>query len=80
MTLNDQDLLFLADLLAKSEVRDTIFAERVERAMNERLEAMNTRMMLIADQMDHMARAKQKVNEVTWYGGIQDTIAYTHKP
>jgi|KBSSwiS6_1023812.scaffolds.fasta_scaffold15549_2 hypothetical protein len=72
MTLNDMDLLFLSELLAQSKLQDTRFAERIEASMNKRLILMNGRMTRLIAQMDEMTRAKERVNDVTWYGGKRD--------
>jgi len=72
MTLNDMDLLFLSELLAQSKLQDTRFAERIEASMNKRLILMNGRMTRLIEQMDEMTRAKERVNNVTWYGGKRD--------
>ena len=72
MTLNDMDLLFLSELLAQSKLQDTRFAERIEASMNKRLILMNGRMTRLIEQMDEMTRAKERVNDVTWYGGKRD--------
>ncbi|HEY5444560.1 MAG TPA: hypothetical protein VIJ87_08865, partial [Pyrinomonadaceae bacterium] len=72
MTLNDADLRFLSELIVQAKLQDTSFAARVEDAMTKRLDQMNKRMERLMEQMDVMARAKSRVNDVTWYVCKQD--------
>ena len=69
MTLNDDDLIALSELLPQCNIHSTLFAERVEAAINKRLIAINDQLVRVTAKMDCMARARQRVNDVTWYGG-----------